>query len=114
MPREIVIASPRPLDLVDILAAAIHDGTDRGLRTLWSRGATQIVNDDEDAVLTVVKSVHIDSTIDVNRFGASPVPRGFDYITEAYYPIDSAEAAGVAAAFADAAGGFLVIGGDSL
>lgn len=84
VPRELVITSPRPISGADVVAAALACDPALTVHELWRGGSLQ-VSDAHRALLTVVRSVRIETDADVARFTDSNRP-GNAFLTELYGP----------------------------
>ena len=95
MPREIALVSTEPVDLTDVLAAAVGVDYRLGPREILGGWVLQLVDRDDLAVLTVEQSRRLDQTRDVARILGGEVPPGAVWWTEASAPWGQAGEVGV-------------------
>ena len=95
MPREIALVSTEPVDLTDVLAAAVGVDYRLGPREVLGGWAVQLVDREDLAVLTVEQSRRLDQTRDVARILGEEVPPGPVWWTEASAPWGQAGEPGV-------------------
>lgn len=91
VPRELLVLSSRPVDPVDVLAAGVPDNA--GVRTVWDRGAWQLLDDAERPLVTIVRSHSVESVADVSRWGpvmGAPEPGAPLFLTELYLGVGPA------------------------
>ena len=95
MPREIALVSAEPVDLIDVLAAAV--GVDYRLapREVLGGWALQLVDRDDVVVLTVEQSRRLMGTGDVARILGEEAEPGALWWTEATAPCERAGEVGV-------------------
>lgn len=86
MSRELVILSPRPIDLADHLMAAVEIDPNLGVRTVWSGGGTQVCSADGTALVTVLATKGFDVADDVERLLGVRLAAGQVFWTELYAP----------------------------
>lgn len=111
MPRDFVITSARQVDLADELLGVADDSLDWEIRTIWGEGALQVVGPDGDAVLTVLRSIVVESGSGVDRLlPLTPVAQ-HTYWTEAYGPVGSVVGERIARNIAASVGGELYVNG---
>ena len=112
MPRDIHIASPRPLGLDDLVAAGAEVDATLAVRGLMKGSVIQLVNAEDTAVLTIENSRQLLDTADASRIApAITLPEPDVWWTEATAPWGVAGLAGVAIseALARILGGSLVV-----
>ncbi|KGJ71727.1 hypothetical protein GY21_20185 [Cryobacterium roopkundense] len=86
MSRELVIVSPRPIDLADHLMAAVEIDPNLGLRSTWSGGGTQVCSADGTALVTVLVTKGFDVADDVERLLGVRLGAEQVFWTELYAP----------------------------
>lgn len=86
MTRELVIVSPRPIDLADHLMAAVEVDANLGLRAIWSGGGTQVCSPDGLALVTVLRTKGFDVADDVERLLGARLADKHVFWTELYAP----------------------------
>jgi len=86
MSRELVIVSPRPIDLADHLMAAVEIDPNLGLRSVWSGGGTQVCSADGTALVTVLTTKGFDVADDVERLLGVSLGAEQVFWTELYAP----------------------------
>ncbi|KFF59782.1 hypothetical protein JF66_08880 [Cryobacterium sp. MLB-32] len=113
MSRELVIVSPRPIDLADQLMAAVAIDPNLGLRTIWNGGGTQVCSEDGTALLTVLRTTGFDVADDVERLVGVAVAAEHVFWTELYAARGAAGELGqrLALALAGVVDGKLVVRG---
>ncbi|MDJ0350040.1 hypothetical protein [Cryobacterium sp. PH29-G1] len=86
MSHELVILSPRPIDLADHLMAAVDIDPNLGVRTVWSGGGTQVCSADGTALVTVLATKGFDVADDVERLLGVRPDVAHAFWTELYAP----------------------------
>ena len=111
MPRELVITSPRSIDLADYLVATAAVDPDLGLRQLPEGTAVQICRPDGSLILTVASTLGMDVGDDAGRLLGAPLEAADVFWTELYLPLDARDDLGdrIARALAETVGGTLHI-----
>jgi hypothetical protein len=108
------MVSSRPVDVVDLIAAGMPD--DAGIRSLWEKGAWQLLDPEGQSLVTILRSRTVESESDLRRWGwAQPEP-GDDrarFVTEIYLAAGDG-AARMAAAVASAVDGVILPGAATL
>lgn len=109
MPRELVISSPRSIDLADYLIATAAIDPDLGLRQLPDGVAVQICRADGSLVLTVASTLGMDVVDDAGRLLGAPLDAANVFWTELYLPLVSIDGVGdrIAQSLADTVDGTL-------
>lgn len=109
MPRELVISSPRSIDLADYLIATAAVDPDLGLRQLPDGVAVQICRADGSLLVTVAGTLGLDVGDDAGRLLGAPLDATDVFWTELYLPLLSVDGVGdrIAQSLADTVGGTL-------
>jgi hypothetical protein len=109
MPRELVISSPRSIDLADYLVATAAVDPDLGLRQLPEGIAVQICRPDGSPLLTVASTLGMDVGDDAGRLLGAPLDAADVFWTELYLPLVSPDDLGdrITRALAETVGGTL-------
>lgn len=109
MPRELVISSPRSIDLGDYLIATAAIDPDLGLRQLPDGVAVQICTPNGAPLLTVASTLGMDVGDDAGRLLGAPLDAADVFWTELYLPLVAADDTGdrIARSLAETVGGTL-------
>jgi hypothetical protein len=109
MPRELVISSPRSIDLADYLVATAAVDPDLGLRQLPEGIAVQICRPDGSPLLTVASTLGMDVGDDAGRLLGAPLDAADVFWTELYLPLVSPDDLGdrITRALTETVGGTL-------
>ncbi|MET0990677.1 MAG: hypothetical protein ABWY54_08530 [Glaciihabitans sp.] len=109
MPRELVISSPRSIDLADYLVATAAVDPDLGLRQLPEGVAVQICHPDGSPIVTVAATLGMDVGDDAGRLLGAPLDAADVFWTELYLPLVARDTVGdrIARSLAETVGGTL-------
>jgi hypothetical protein len=112
MPRDIHLASPRPLSLRDLVAAGAGVDDSLAVRALFHGTVLQLVNEGDVAILTIESSRKLADPADAHRIAPGLVPpKGELWWTEATAPwgVDGVTGVAVAEALSRKLGGAMIV-----